>query len=112
MQKDVDVSRCSGIDPVALLNDAKKRVTEAKSMPVSKLTQEVDAAQLAIVLLRDCLIACIRAGDGAAFANTRNALDLVNTALTLLVGVEYPVTGIHRNMLDEAARVLDQIPVR
>src|SRR5689334_753689 len=79
---------------VAMMEDAMKR-------PPAELTYEVDLVERRIVGVRDRLIAILR-GGGQPASRARDALDVVNAALSLVAGVEYPATGIQRSMLEQA----------
>ena len=67
------------------------------------LKAEVDSAERAVAALRDELIERLRA---AADPRTRDALNTVNVALTLVVGLEYPMGGVQREMLEQARDAL------
>jgi hypothetical protein len=86
---------------IAMLRDAMQR-------PPRELTAEVDDAERQVVAIRDSLIAALRARDGQS-RQVRDALDRVNAALSLIVGVEYPATAIQRSMLDGACDALERL---
>jgi hypothetical protein len=70
-----------------------------------------DEIQRDIVRLRDRLIERLRsAGTGPAFGKHNEALNAVNTALSLLASVEYPVTAIQRSPLKQAHDELAGVP--
>jgi hypothetical protein len=100
----------------AALNDlctqARTMIAQALQQQPPQLGQEVDEIERTIVRLRDALITRLRQEQaaGADAARTRRALDPVNTALSLVVGVEYPAGGIHRKLLEQAATVLGAVP--
>lgn len=75
----------------------------AIGLPPLELGQEVDKAERAVVRVRDDLIAKLR-GDAEQPDATRwrAALSHANTALSLIVGVEYPVEGVKREPLKQA----------
>ncbi len=75
-------------------------------MPPAELKAEVDVAERAIVALRDALIVSLRS---ASEAGARRALDQVNIALSLVVGLEYPMGGLQRSMLEGARSVLQAV---
>lgn len=68
-----------------------------------KRYQQVDMAERAIVQLRDVLIAKLRdERDEANHDRTRAVLQRVNVALSLVVALEYPATGIQQGPLQHA----------
>ncbi|MFP4349156.1 MAG: hypothetical protein ACLFQY_12790 [Desulfococcaceae bacterium] len=73
------------------------------------LEREVDRAENRVVKLRDCLIERLRADKPSAErARRRESLDRVNQVLSLIAGVEYPATGIHKNYMKDARQVLSE----
>jgi hypothetical protein len=103
------------------LRDACQRAIEhlekAVELPVPDLKREAAAAERETVRLRDGLIERLRAEpDGPRANGTRLALDQVNGALALVLGVEYPVGPVNRQKLTEArtalAAVLADDPTR
>jgi hypothetical protein len=82
-------------EAIRLLEDALKK-------PPAELKQEVDVAERAVVALRDGLIEQRRESPGE---QVQSSLDEVNVALSLIVGLEYPMGGLQRQMLDQARGV-------
>ncbi len=80
------------------------------ALPPLELGEEVDAAERAVVRVRDGLIARLRTGgdDGDA-RRWRQALQRVNMALSLIVGVEYPSIGVRRKPLEQASAALKEV---
>jgi hypothetical protein len=105
-------SATSAASPGDLYTQARTMITAALQQQPPRLGQEVDEIERTIVYLRDALIARLRQeqASGADTARTRRALDPVNTALSLVVGVEYPAGGIHRKMLEQAGAALAAVP--
>ena len=100
-------SSCDNAGLLKLLREAKDELDKAYSLPPREIGKEVDFAEVRIARLRDCLIERVRREENAAEASRwRSALERVNIALSFVVGVEYPATGIHRNLLKEAQDVL------
>ena len=94
---------------------ACRRVAEMIDDALTKkppaLGEEVDEIERAVVRLRDGLIDRLRAATpGNGTSELRAALDRVNTALSLVVGVEYPLGGIHRQLLEQARDTLRAVP--
>jgi hypothetical protein len=87
-------------DCVALLDDALSR-------PPTELSREVDRVEQQLAGLRDHLIDQWRnERKTATAAQGRAALDTVNAALSLVVGVEYPAAGVQRGLLRQARAAL------
>ncbi|MBV9328260.1 MAG: hypothetical protein JO352_31480 [Chloroflexi bacterium] len=89
-----------------LRSQALHLLDDAIQKPPAELKAEVDVAEQRIARLRDVLIDDLRAGSTP---DTRAALDQVNVALTLVVGLEYPMGGLQRKMLEDARAVLDAV---
>ncbi len=69
--------------------------------------QDLDVAERAIVRLRDGLIERLRQGDASDEApRLRALLDRANTAISLVVGIEYPAAGVRRQLLEMARDAL------
>ncbi|MGN6699356.1 MAG: hypothetical protein ACTHMR_14470 [Thermomicrobiales bacterium] len=102
----------SATSPGDLYTQARSMITAALQQQPPQLGQEVDEIERTIVRLRDALIARLRQEQvsGADTARTRRALDPVNTALSLVVGVEYPAGGIQRKLLEQAGTALATVP--
>jgi hypothetical protein len=101
---------CNEKDLIRLCREAKKEIDAAYDEPPLKLGQEVDYAEVRIVRLRNCLIERLRAEtDDSELARLKGILDRVNLALSYVVGVEYPTAGIHRQLIEEARTVLDEL---
>ncbi len=99
---------CRDEEILRLFHEAKEEIDSAYEKPPKELKAEVDRAEVKIVRLRDCLIHRLRQeGDSTPANRWRSALDRANVALSFVVGVEYPATGIHRNALDKARQVLN-----
>jgi len=63
-----------------------------------------------IARLRDCLIENLRGEPDSPLAPTwRFALERANMALSFAVGVEYPITGIHGKLLEQAGQMLKEL---
>lgn len=88
-----------------LQSEAICLLDEALNKPPTELKHEVDSAERAVVALRDNLIDQLRT-SGAAGVTAE--LDSVNAALSLIVGLEYPMGGLQRDMLKQARLVLNE----
>jgi hypothetical protein len=87
-----------------ICREAIRLVEEALGKPPAELKAEVDVAERTIACVRDELIERLRA---APDPELRIALDNVNAALSLVVGIEYPLGGIQRDLLKQAHAALE-----
>jgi hypothetical protein len=93
-----------------LCSKAIEMLNQSIDEPTKALEAEVDRADRVLVRLRDCLIDRLRQEEEHHEVNRlRKTLLKINTALSLVVAVEYPAGGIHRKMLGEAKEVLTNI---
>ncbi len=74
----------------------------AHAAPPFQFTRESDAALRSAVAVRDELIAQLEPGDATAHA----ALDQVNIALSIIVGLTYPAAGLPRETIQHARSAL------
>lgn len=86
-----------------LRREAVRLLAAAVDTSPAELKAEVDEAERAIVALRDALIDALRKAPGD---EARAPLKQINIALSLVVGLEYPMGGLQRTMLKEALTVL------
>jgi hypothetical protein len=70
----------------------------------AKLSEDVDEAERVLARVRDRLIELARRERRRPVA-----LDRVNVALSLVVGVEYPLGGLHRDVVRQAREVVADI---
>ncbi|HEX5501265.1 MAG TPA: hypothetical protein VFW96_01500 [Thermomicrobiales bacterium] len=91
---------------------ARALIAAALQRQPPEFGQEVDEIERTVARLRDALIERLRREDaaGADTARTRRALDPVNAVLSLVVGVEYPAGGVHRELLEQAGAALEAVP--
>ncbi|MCA1647317.1 MAG: hypothetical protein LC797_18285, partial [Chloroflexi bacterium] len=82
--------------PSQLCEEAIRLLGDALGKPPAELKAEVDVLERTIVALRDALIDRLRQTPTDP---VRSTVDRVNVALSLVVGLEYPVGGLDRNML-------------
>jgi hypothetical protein len=97
-------------EPEALARSCIAELQDALGRPPVELSSEVDRVEQQLARLRERLIVDLRrepAGPSAAAART--ALDRVNAALSLVVGVEYPAAGIQRTLLEQARDALHDL---
>jgi len=93
-----------------LCRKAIELIEQAQQEQPRRLSEDVDESERAVVRLRDRLIGHLRedsASNGGARWHT--ALNHVNAALSLVVGIEYPAGGIQRDMLKQAADTLQAL---
>jgi hypothetical protein len=95
-----------------LCAQAQAMIAAALQQQPPQFGQDVDEIERTIVRLRDGLIARLRQEQAAGgdTARPRRALDPVNAALSLVVGVEYPAGGIQRKLLAQAGTALATVP--
>lgn len=94
---------------IQLTKEVVDEIESALKMEPHQLGKEVDSAEVRVARLRDCLIEKLRQEKGVEAAKLKPVLDNVNAALSFIVGVEYPATGIHREYLKKARSILKQI---
>lgn len=95
---------------MASIREAKEELEKTERMKPHKLGQEVDFVEARIARLRDCLIENLRGEPDSPLApNWRFALERANMALSFAVGVEYPITGIHGKLLEQADQMLKEL---
>lgn len=101
---------CKKEELIQLCQEATQELKKAYRMEARKLGKEVDNAEMRVAKLRDCLIDYIRSENAAAGSSAwKPILNQVNTALSFIVGVEYPAMGIHRNLLEQGLEVLKKV---
>lgn len=90
--------------------EAVEAINAVMNTPARDRHQIVDFGECAIVRLRDCLIKNYRAAqEPGQRQQFRAALDQVNTALSLITGVEYPGAGIQEKPMQQAREILKEL---
>ncbi len=103
-------SECKKEELIRLCQEATQELKKAYAMETRKLGKEVDFAEMRVAKLRDCLIDQIRSETTSGGSSPwKPVLNQVNTALSFIVGVEYPAMGIHRNLLEQGLEVLKKV---
>ncbi|MBV9521902.1 MAG: hypothetical protein JO010_03870 [Alphaproteobacteria bacterium] len=69
-----------------------------------KLGERIAEAVRRLVVLRDGLIARRRSGESTTFE--RDRLDRTNAIISLVVGAEFPIQGLHRERVQGARDAL------
>ncbi len=95
--------------PPSVTEDCRKAAAlldRAKDEEPERLKEHLREAQRLTVGARDALIHALRTTTGDANADRRQALDHVNASLSLMVGTEYPIAGLHRKALEHAHHLL------
>ncbi len=96
----------------AQCRDAIAILEQALVAPPLQLTKDAGAAARIVVKMRDRIIEWQRQdGSGADADKRKEALNRLNTALTLIVGVQYPSTGVRRKPIEQARDLLQSILV-
>jgi hypothetical protein len=93
--------------PAQLWDEAYRLLGDVLEKPPAELKADVDVVERAIVAVRDALIDRLREAPSDAI---RSRLDRVNVALSFVVGLEYPLGGLDRDMLKQAYALFE--PVR
>jgi hypothetical protein len=89
------------------LRRARVALDEAMELPGSDLGDRVDGAGAVAARLREHLISRLRHDPaGPAAERRRAALEKANVIISLLAGLEYPVSGVQRNLLEQARTAL------
>lgn len=94
-----------------LAQRALEMLEDALRRPPRELTAEVDEVERAVVALRDDLIRRVRAlppGQPSDAVEWR-CLNEVNLVLSFVVGIEYPVGGFQRGLIEQARGVLQNV---
>ncbi len=92
---------------IARCRTLAERLDAATALAPAPLRAELAHRERDLTMLRDGLIARLRAtapGDDSAPA--RAALTSINTALSLIFGLEYPGGPLDRTLLTQAAAIL------
>ncbi len=105
-EPDGRMSQCTLTSSRELLPETLRRLEAAYDFNPAELERRVDHAVRALVCLRDQLIAEDRVVAPERRAGQSKALREVNTALSLLVGVDYPAAGIKRELMKTAEQLL------
>ena len=88
------------MSPAELARSCLAQLEDALGRQPDQLGDEVDQVERDLASLRDQLIAYVRS------TGQRSGLDRVNAVLSLVVGVEYPVAGIQRSLVEQARDAL------
>ena len=92
--------------PSDLCREAIRLLTDARNKPPAELKPAVDEVLHRIVALRDLLVERQRATQQPQRSVPGSSLDRVNVAVSLVVGLQYPVGGIERKLIDQACTTL------
>lgn len=101
-----------GRSTTALVQEAVDVVNAALDTDSTLIKKEIEAVEECVVRLRDHLIAHLRRQGAQQAAALRPLLEQVNMALSLVVSIEYPAGGIHREALTETGAVLSGLLAR
>ena len=94
----------------AQCRQAIEKLDAAIRLHARELETEVDQIQRDVVRLRDGVIERLRKTDRSPVSSRcHTGLDGINSALSLIVGVEYPITSIQRSALEQARDQLKKI---
>ena len=91
-------------DPRGICREAMSLLEQDMELPSGELENKLGDAERVLVRLRDELIGHTRReGSNSVW---RSALEQVNTAISLVVAVEFPAAGVHAEYLKGAREVL------
>ena len=94
---------------IAQCEQAVEKLDRAARLQPKEIEQEIYQIQRDVVRLRDSLIDRLRQSNaGPSLDRPHRGLERVNAALSLIVGVQYPVTSIQPAALEQARDVLAQ----
>lgn len=88
---------------IALRDQAEQALQRARAPLPEHAGTSIDAAEQALVRLRDALIERYRIAP-----ELRARLDQVNVAISLVVGIEAPITARQRQRLESALSVIGE----
>ncbi len=92
------------MEPDLIIKSVVGKLEYLKDIPIDELETGLDEVNLKMVDLRDRLIERVRREQSNQ--ELRHYLNQTNLALSLIFGLEYPVTGFQRNKIDQAVAVL------
>ncbi len=100
----------SDADLCRLCRKALGKLEKAAGLAPQELTDEIDIAENAVVGLRDILIDRYRQAESPSEAEQfMGFLTCVNTVLSMIAGVVYPVAGIQRASIEKARNLLKDV---
>lgn len=114
MIADTQNRRDRAVDPATaeLVQEAVHEMNAAVQTDSTRIKKEIEAVEKTVVRLRDHLIGHLRRAGVEEAAELRPLLEQVNVAVSLVVSIEYPAGGIHREALEEARDVLAGLATR
>jgi hypothetical protein len=89
---------------------ALEQLDRLSTLQPREIQAEIEDISRTLAGLRDRMIDRLR--RGADPAGDRHTLDRINVALSLVIGVGYPVTGVQRKHLENARSVMAEIARR
>jgi hypothetical protein len=93
-------------DPRGICRNAMSLLKQDMELPPGELENTLGDAERVLVRLRDELIGRMRREGSTSV--WRSALEHVNTAISLVVAVEFPAAGVHAEYLKGARDVLQR----
>ena len=95
----------------AMWDKAMSALSQAMDAAGTRVDREVEEAENMVAAMRDRLIERLRAnGHSTVTPQEHEALGCLNAALSYIVALEYPATGVHREALDKARDALKKVP--
>ncbi len=77
--------------------------------PPLRAMQEADLAEREVVRARDAVIERLRRNQDAEAGHLHAILDQLNAVLSLVVGIEYPMSGVQRQLMEHARDALKRL---
>ncbi len=74
--------------------------------PPLRASQEADLAEREVVRARDAVIARLRKNQNGETHHLHATLDQLNAVLSLVVAIEYPMSGVQRPLMEQARDAL------
>ncbi len=74
--------------------------------PPLRVSQEADLAEREVVRARDAVIAHLRQNQNGESDHLHAILDQLNAVLSLVVAIEYPMSGVQRHLMEQARDAL------
>ncbi|HEX8947476.1 MAG TPA: hypothetical protein VF790_00865 [Dissulfurispiraceae bacterium] len=87
-----------------LVENAIRKLEEVRSKPVMELESGLHEAQQRLIAVRDQLIEKIRGGNRDP--SLQSSLGQANAALSLIFGLEFPLSGFQRKKIQQAEEAL------
>lgn len=88
------------------MQDVVERIRHCRGAPVAQANESFDAAMQRVIRERNERIAAL----GAEQRSQDTRLRQLNSVLSLMASIEFPLAGFHRERLDKVATAIEQLP--